>query len=45
MRRKIAEHMVAAKQAIPDYSYIDECDLTDLVRLRTQLRDTFAGPG
>jgi pyruvate dehydrogenase E2 component (dihydrolipoamide acetyltransferase)/2-oxoisovalerate dehydrogenase E2 component (dihydrolipoyl transacylase) len=45
LRRKIAEHMVAAKKAIPDYSYIDECDLTDLVRLRTQLKDTFARVG
>jgi 2-oxoisovalerate dehydrogenase E2 component (dihydrolipoyl transacylase) len=45
MRRKIAEHMVAAKKAIPDYSYIDECDLTDLVRLRAQLKDTFGRAG
>jgi pyruvate dehydrogenase E2 component (dihydrolipoamide acetyltransferase)/2-oxoisovalerate dehydrogenase E2 component (dihydrolipoyl transacylase) len=45
MRRKIAEHMVAAKRAIPDYSYIDECDLTELVRLRTQLKDTFGRAG
>ncbi|HVK17815.1 MAG TPA: dihydrolipoamide acetyltransferase family protein [Fimbriiglobus sp.] len=45
LRRKIAEHMVAAKKAIPDYSYIDECDLTDLVRLRTQLKDTFGRAG
>ncbi|HJZ55297.1 MAG TPA: dihydrolipoamide acetyltransferase family protein [Gemmataceae bacterium] len=45
LRRKIAEHMVAAKQHIPHYSYIDECDLTDLVRLRGQLRDPFAKAG
>jgi pyruvate dehydrogenase E2 component (dihydrolipoamide acetyltransferase)/2-oxoisovalerate dehydrogenase E2 component (dihydrolipoyl transacylase) len=45
LRRKIAEHMVAAKKAIPDYSYIDECDLTDLVRLRVQLKDTFGRAG
>jgi pyruvate dehydrogenase E2 component (dihydrolipoamide acetyltransferase)/2-oxoisovalerate dehydrogenase E2 component (dihydrolipoyl transacylase) len=45
LRRKIAEHMVTAKQHIPHYSYIDECDLTDLVRLRGQLRDTFMGAG
>src|SRR5436853_195518 len=28
LRRRIAEHMVAAKQHIPHYSYVDECDLT-----------------
>ena len=34
LRRKIAEHMVQAKQTIPHYSYVDECDVTELVRLR-----------
>ena len=37
--------MVEAKQHIPHYSYIDECDLTDLVRLRGQLRDPLATAG
>ena len=41
----IAEHMVEAKHKIPHYSYIDECDLTDLVRLRSQLRDPLAKAG
>jgi pyruvate dehydrogenase E2 component (dihydrolipoamide acetyltransferase)/2-oxoisovalerate dehydrogenase E2 component (dihydrolipoyl transacylase) len=45
LRRKIAEHMVEAKRHIPHYSYVDECDLTDLVRLRGQLRDPFARAG
>lgn len=45
LRRRIAEHMVAAKKHIPHYSYIDECDLTDLVRLRGQLRDPLAKAG
>ncbi len=45
LRRKIAEHMVASKRAIPHYSYIDECDLTDLVRMRLQLKDAFAKSG
>jgi pyruvate dehydrogenase E2 component (dihydrolipoamide acetyltransferase)/2-oxoisovalerate dehydrogenase E2 component (dihydrolipoyl transacylase) len=45
LRRRIAEHMVEAKHRIPHYSYIDECDLTDLVRLRAQLRDPFAAAG
>lgn len=45
LRRRIAEHMVEAKHRIPHYSYIDECDLTDLVRLRGQLRDPLAAAG
>jgi pyruvate dehydrogenase E2 component (dihydrolipoamide acetyltransferase)/2-oxoisovalerate dehydrogenase E2 component (dihydrolipoyl transacylase) len=45
LRRRIAEHMVEAKQRIPHYSYIEECDLTDLVRLRGQLRDPFGAVG
>jgi len=45
LRRKIAEHMVEAKRAIPHYAYIDECDLTDLVRMRLQLKETFAKVG
>jgi pyruvate dehydrogenase E2 component (dihydrolipoamide acetyltransferase)/2-oxoisovalerate dehydrogenase E2 component (dihydrolipoyl transacylase) len=39
LRRRIAEHMVHAKQTIPHYGYVDECDVTDLVRLRTSLKD------
>jgi pyruvate dehydrogenase E2 component (dihydrolipoamide acetyltransferase)/2-oxoisovalerate dehydrogenase E2 component (dihydrolipoyl transacylase) len=45
MRRKIAEHMVEAKRHIPHYSYIDECDFTDAVRLRAQLREPLAKAG
>ncbi|MCI0455390.1 MAG: E3 binding domain-containing protein, partial [Gemmataceae bacterium] len=45
LRRKIAEHMVQAKRTIPHYSYVDECDVTDLVRLREALRETYAGAG
>jgi pyruvate dehydrogenase E2 component (dihydrolipoamide acetyltransferase)/2-oxoisovalerate dehydrogenase E2 component (dihydrolipoyl transacylase) len=38
VRRKIAEHMVVAKRTIPHYSYVDECEVTELVRLRDGLR-------
>jgi 2-oxoisovalerate dehydrogenase E2 component (dihydrolipoyl transacylase) len=40
VRRKIAERMVHSKHTIPHYTYVDECDATDLVRLRENLRDT-----
>src|SRR5205807_2916491 len=45
VRRKIAEHMVLAKKTIPHYSYVDECDVTELVRLRESLRDKFSQAG
>ena len=45
LRRKIAEHMVESKRHIPHYSYIDECDFSDVVRLRTQLREPLAKVG
>ncbi len=45
LRRAIAQRMVQSKRAIPHYSYVDECDVTDLVRLRESLRDTFAKTG
>ena len=37
--------MVAAKQTVPHYSYIDECDVTELVRLRNSLRESVAARG
>ncbi len=45
VRRKIADHMVQAKRAIPHYSYVDECDVSDLVRLRDGLREAYQGKG
>jgi len=38
IRRKIAEHMVRSKQTIPHYSYMDQCNVTELVRLRDSLK-------
>jgi pyruvate dehydrogenase E2 component (dihydrolipoamide acetyltransferase)/2-oxoisovalerate dehydrogenase E2 component (dihydrolipoyl transacylase) len=45
LRRKIAEHMVVSKRTIPHYGYVDECEVTDLVRLRASLRDSFREAG
>ena len=45
VRRKIAEHMVRAKTTIPHYTYVDECDVSELVRARAGLRDAFAARG
>jgi pyruvate/2-oxoglutarate dehydrogenase complex dihydrolipoamide acyltransferase (E2) component len=45
LRRKIAEHMVASKHTIPHYTYVDECDVTELVKLRASLKDAFEAKG
>ncbi len=45
LRRKIAEHLVQSKRTAPHYTYVDECDVTELVRLREQLREPFSQAG
>ncbi len=45
LRRTIAQRMALSKQTIPHYSFVDECDVTDLVRLREALRDRYAQAG
>jgi len=45
LRRKIAEHLVDAKRRIPHYSYVDECDVTEMVKLRSSLREPCAARG
>jgi pyruvate dehydrogenase E2 component (dihydrolipoamide acetyltransferase)/2-oxoisovalerate dehydrogenase E2 component (dihydrolipoyl transacylase) len=45
LRRKIAEHMERSTRTIPHYGYVDECDVTELVRLRDSLKDVFARQG
>ena len=38
IRRAIADHMVRCKKTIPHYSYVDECDVTELTTLRNELK-------
>lgn len=38
LRRKIAEHLVLAKRIVPHYTYVDECDVSELVKLREEQR-------
>lgn len=45
LRRKIAEHMVLAKQTIPHYTYVDECEITELIKLRKSLRENLIQHG
>jgi len=45
VRRKIADHMVLANEKIPHYSYVDECEATELVRLREALKQPFVSKG
>jgi 2-oxoisovalerate dehydrogenase E2 component (dihydrolipoyl transacylase) len=40
LRRRIAENMAAAKRNIPHFTYVEECDVTELERLREQLNAT-----
>ena len=37
MRRRIAENMAASKRNIPHFSYVEECDVTALEVMRSQL--------
>jgi pyruvate dehydrogenase E2 component (dihydrolipoamide acetyltransferase)/2-oxoisovalerate dehydrogenase E2 component (dihydrolipoyl transacylase) len=45
LRRKIGEQMLLSKRTIPHYSYVDECDVTELVRVRHTVKDRFAQEG
>ncbi|MFN4114609.1 MAG: dihydrolipoamide acetyltransferase family protein [Sphingomonadaceae bacterium] len=37
LRKRIAQNMAEAKRNIPHFSYVDECDVTEMERLRAQL--------
>jgi pyruvate dehydrogenase E2 component (dihydrolipoamide acetyltransferase)/2-oxoisovalerate dehydrogenase E2 component (dihydrolipoyl transacylase) len=45
VRRRVADRMALAKRSIPHYSYIDECDVTELARVRYALRETCSASG
>jgi 2-oxoisovalerate dehydrogenase E2 component (dihydrolipoyl transacylase) len=45
LRKRIAAHLVESKKVIPHYSYVDECDLSELVRLRNSLKEPLARRG
>ncbi len=37
LRKRIAQNMAASKRHIPHFTYVEECDVTDLETLRVQL--------
>jgi 2-oxoisovalerate dehydrogenase E2 component (dihydrolipoyl transacylase) len=43
LRKRIAQNMAAAKRHIPHFTYVEECDVTDLETLRTQLNEDGGG--
>ncbi len=45
MRGKIAEQMVRSKQFAPHFTYVDECDMTEVASLRTQAKAAAAERG
>ncbi|MEK6608208.1 MAG: dihydrolipoamide acetyltransferase family protein [Myxococcota bacterium] len=45
LRRKIAENMARSKQTAAHFTYVEEADVTDLVRLREKAKASFAERG
>jgi pyruvate dehydrogenase E2 component (dihydrolipoamide acetyltransferase) len=45
LRKKVAEKMVQSKQHAPHYTYVDEVDVTELVKLRTATKELAAEQG
>lgn len=43
LRRRIAENMAASKRLIPHFSYVEECDVTELEKLRADLNANRGG--
>ena len=45
VRRKIAEHLQRSKRIVPHYTYVDECDVSQLVKVREEQREASAQKG
>ena len=45
LRKRIAENMQAAKRNIPHFTYVEECDVTELERTRAQINDNRGAKG
>ncbi len=45
LRKRIAENMAASKRHIPHFTYVEECDVTELERTRAQLNDSRGSNG
>ncbi len=43
LRKRIAQNMSAAKRNIPHFTYVEECDVTELERMRTDLNSARGG--
>ncbi len=39
LRRRIAENMAASKRHIPHFTYVEECDVTELEKIRADLNE------
>lgn len=38
VRRRVAENMILSKKVVPHYSYVDECDITEILALSRALK-------
>lgn len=45
LRRRIAARLVEAKKVIPHFTYVEECDATEIVALRGQAKEVGAAHG
>ncbi len=45
LRRRIAERLVEAKRIIPHFTYVEECDATEIVALRARAKEVGAANG
>ena len=45
LRRRIAERLVEAKRLVPHFTYVEECDMTEIVALRREAKEMAAAQG